>query len=284
MSNLTTANSGQSSVVALTAKETGAVIEQVKAIQHIMAAVMKDGTHYGVIPGCKQPSLYKPGSEALLSAFKISVEPEVEEIRDGDHITFKVRCVGRHMASGVVVGIGVGEASTAEDKYAWRAAVCLEEFNATPESRKREKWNKGYQGAPAYSVQQVRTNVADIANTVLKMAKKRAQIDLCLTALAASDIFTQDIEDLPEEYRDGMEGEPAPKKNRYQAKEKGSTSGGSNANAGRPATEGQVKLLKAKLANNGKNEADLLAQFKVSKIEEITMGQVNDAIVWIDAK
>lgn len=35
-------------------------------------------------------------------------------------------------------------------------------------------------------------------NTVLKMAKKRAHVDAILTATAASDIFTQDVEDMPE--------------------------------------------------------------------------------------
>ena len=35
-------------------------------------------------------------------------------------------------------------------------------------------------------------------NTVLKMAKKRAHVDAILTATAASDIFTQDIEDMSE--------------------------------------------------------------------------------------
>ena len=43
-------------------------------------------------------------------------------------------------------------------------------------------------------------NVADVANTVLKMAKKRAMVDGILTVTGASDIFTQDIEELPKEY------------------------------------------------------------------------------------
>jgi hypothetical protein len=41
-------------------------------------------------------------------------------------------------------------------------------------------------------------NPADYYNTVLKMAKKRAHVDAVLTATAASDIFTQDVEDMPE--------------------------------------------------------------------------------------
>jgi hypothetical protein len=39
---------------------------------------------------------------------------------------------------------------------------------------------------------------ADQYNTVLKMAKKRAHVDATLTATAASDIFTQDVEDFAE--------------------------------------------------------------------------------------
>jgi hypothetical protein len=41
-------------------------------------------------------------------------------------------------------------------------------------------------------------NPADYFNTVLKIAKKRAHVDAILTATAASDIFTQDAEDIRE--------------------------------------------------------------------------------------
>ena len=34
-----------------------------------------------------------------------------------------------------------------------------------------------------------------LANTVLKMAKKRAQVDAVLTVASLSEIFTQDMED-----------------------------------------------------------------------------------------
>src|SRR6185369_6401125 len=69
-----------------------------------------------------------------------------------------------------------------------------------PENRKRVKFSK-YQGK-VEKKQQVRTNPADVANTILKMAKKRGLVDAILTVTAASDIFTQDIEDLPDEIRD----------------------------------------------------------------------------------
>jgi hypothetical protein len=43
-------------------------------------------------------------------------------------------------------------------------------------------------------------NPADYFNTCLKMAKKRALVDAVLTSTAASDIFTQDIEEDPTLY------------------------------------------------------------------------------------
>jgi hypothetical protein len=39
--------------------------------------------------------------------------------------------------------------------------------------------------------------IADMYNTVLKMAKKRSIVDATITATAASDIFTQDLDDDP---------------------------------------------------------------------------------------
>jgi hypothetical protein len=181
-------------------------LQTARTIQTVMQSVMKENVHYGVIPGCKQPSLYKAGSEALLSTFRIAVEPIVEEFTSRDErgrvreIRYRVKCVGRHIGTGYEVGYGVGECSTGEDKYAWRRAVCDEEYDATDETERRIKWGK-WQGK-VQQTRQVRVPASDMSNTVLKMAKKRAQIDLTLTALGCSDIFAQDLEDLDETLRE----------------------------------------------------------------------------------
>ena len=181
---------------------------QVDLIQQVMRAVMKRGVHYGIIPGCDKPSLYKPGAEKLLATFKISVEPEVQDLSTPDEARYRVLTRGVYRDTGVTVGIGVGECSSNEEKYKWREAICSQEFDETPDNRKRLKWKKKWlkkeEHYDYYQVKQVRTEIADVANTVLKIGKKRSQIDLCLTTTAASDIFTQDIEDMPEEVREGI--------------------------------------------------------------------------------
>jgi hypothetical protein len=173
---------------------------RVNLIQEIMRAVFKEGMHYGRIPGTEKPTLFKAGSEVILATFRIAVEPVVDDLSTGDTFRYRVSCRGV-LPNGEVVGVGIGEASSDEEKYRWRKAVCQEEYDETPVDRRRAKWGKGRDGK-AYQTWQVRTQPADVANTILKMAKKRAQIDLCLTATAASDVFTQDIEDLPEELHD----------------------------------------------------------------------------------
>lgn len=169
---------------------------QVNLVKDVMIEVMREGTHYGVIPGTKTPSLYKPGAEKLMATFRLAADPEVEDLgRDGEaHYRVKVNI---RSSSGDFLGAGIGECSSQEDKYAWRAAVCDEEFDATPENRRRTKFAK-WQGK-IEKKKQIRTNPADVSNTILKMAKKRGLIDAVLTITAASDIFTQDIEELPEE-------------------------------------------------------------------------------------
>src|SRR3990167_9217062 len=176
----------------------------VNLIQEVMEAVMKKDTHYGVIPGTQKPTLNKAGTEVLFTTFRIAVEPEVDDLSTPDEIRYRVRAVGRHQITGIVICVGIGECSSNEDKYKWRKVVCDEEFDETPETRKRIKYAKGRDNSH-YTVKQIRTEPSDLANTILKMAKKRAQVDLCLTATAASDIFTQDLEDLPPELRDAAD-------------------------------------------------------------------------------
>lgn len=197
---------------------------QVNLIQEVMRAVMKEGTHFGTIPGCQKPSLWKPGAEVLFATFRVSVDPIVEDLSTRDEARFRVtaRGVSNH---GVPLGSAVGEASSDEEKYKWREVVCLEEWDATPEDRRRLKWKRGQQ--KAYPVQQIRANIADCRNTILKMASKRATVALALQITAASDIFSQDIEDLPEELRESVtdEGAPAPLPSEIRKKDSSQASG-----------------------------------------------------------
>lgn len=244
-------------------------------IQQVMRAVMKENVHFGQIPGTQKPTLYKAGSEVLLSTFQVAVDPEVEDLSTGDEIRFRVRARGVHQVSGVQVGAGVGEASSNEEKYRWRFAVCQEEFDETPEDRRRTKYKKTSHGVER--IQQICTVPADVANTVLKMAKKRAQIDLTLTALAASDCFTQDLEDMPDELRESVtHGDREQPRGKPQTAQPRSTNGGRGL-----ATEKQRNLVGMRLDQSGLLEKDFFAAMGIDALDQLKFGQVDAALNWV---
>ena len=172
----------------------------VNLVQEVMGAVMKKDTHYGTIPGTPKPTLYKPGAEVLAATFRIAPSYKVEDLSGPGFVRYRVTCTGTHQGSGVILGDGMGECSSLEEKYKWRKASSAAEFDKADESLRRVKYGRDYE------TKQVRTEAADLANTILKMSCKRAQVAMTLNVTAASDIFTQDIEDLPEGYVNGGEG------------------------------------------------------------------------------
>jgi len=191
-----------------TARSAGDILAQKAIITEVMKKVMKDGIHYGKIPGCgDKPALLKPGIEALTSTFRIALNHTTEDLSDEDSVRYRVTSTATYSPTGQVLGDGLGECSSDERKYKWRAPVCEEEFDEAPENRKREFWKKGWnKGAPTKE-KQVRTDHADIANTVLKMATKRADAAAIILALGVSDIFAQDIEEWTPEMVAAMAGD-----------------------------------------------------------------------------
>lgn len=196
------------------------VKHQIQVIQQVMRDAMVKDTHYGVVPGCgDKPTLLKAGAEKLSLTFRLAPTYVVTKTDLGHgHREYEVRCTLTHIPSSKVFGEGVGICSTHESKYRYRKAerVCPACGKDTIIKGKAEYgggWlcfaKKGGCGAKfkdddeAITSQQVgrvdNPDIADVFNTVLKMAKKRAHVDAVLTATAASDIFAQDLEDIAAE-------------------------------------------------------------------------------------
>lgn len=244
------------------------IIGQVQRIQQVVKAVMKEGVHFGKIPGTPKPTLFKPGAEVLAVTFRISPSYQTDDLSTSDEIRYRVTCTGTHQLTGVMLGQGLGEASSNEEKYKWRRAVSKDEFDNTTQDRKRVKYGKDYKA------QQVRTEPADIANTVLKMAAKRAQVAMTLNVLAASDMFSQDLEDMSEELREHVsreDGEVTRTVRQPQAKQEkaGPATEGS-------LTEGQVKILRAKMEQFKVDDAEIVKELGVP-LEKLPFGMFGEA-------
>jgi len=181
------------------------VVQHAVIVQEVMHAVMKPDLHYGKIPGTPKPTLYKAGAEKLCMVFRIDDDYEIEDLSTPDMVRYRVKCIGKHQVTEMRLGSGVGEASSGEEKYKWRKSVCDAEFDETPQTMRRTKYARG-QGGSHYTQKQVRTEPADLANTVLKMASKRAKIAMVLNVLAVSDMFGQDLEDLDAVLQEHLSG------------------------------------------------------------------------------
>lgn len=214
-----------------------AVKDQMEAITALMRSAMVTGIDYGVIPGTgSKPTLLKPGAEKLCMLFKLSTKVE-KVVRDfpGGHREYEITVtLARRDEDGEFFGEGVGTCSTLESKYRYRNGqrMCPDCGKAAIIKGKAEygggwvcfkkkdgcgaKFDDGDRAIEEQQVGKVdNPDIADAYNTVLKMAKKRALVDAVLTATAASQIFTQDLEDMhgePEHHEEHAPPTPPPPK------------------------------------------------------------------------
>jgi hypothetical protein len=203
------------------------LVRQKQAVQRAMKAVMKPGEHYGIIPGTEKrdkdgrdiskPSLLQPGADTLCFLFRMDANYEIvdKEMRD-DLISYDVRCVLKHIDTERKWGEGMGSCNSREKRYTSQssAKVCPQCKKPAIIKGKKEygggwlcfakkdgcgaKFKDGDQEIEGQEGQATTAGVWDLKNTILKMACKRAKVAAVLTATAASDCFTQDLEDLVE--------------------------------------------------------------------------------------
>ena len=181
-------------------------------VTEIKRQIMKNGTHFGVIPGCgDKPTLLKNGAELLCMAFKLAPEAKVEVADLGNgHREYTVTTTLVSITTGTPIATGLGSCSTMESKYRYRNVADFEitgqPIPADAKERKQEYRRQGYgmkkvDGAWEWvrfkdNQKQENPDIADQYNTVLKMASKRSLVDATLKATGGSCEFTQDIEDM----------------------------------------------------------------------------------------
>ena len=184
--------------------------------------IMVENQDYGVIPGTgSKPALLKAGAEKLCSFF--GLEPRYVEVseeadwtgeRHGGELFYYVRYRAEVSRGGRTLGVGEGSCNSWESKYRWRQGArkcpkCGKESIIAGKEEYGGGWlcwqKKGGCGAKfaandeAIVGQQVgripNPDVADVINTIQKMAQKRALVAAVLIGTGASEFYTQDIED-----------------------------------------------------------------------------------------
>lgn len=208
-------------------------VERFDQISLFVQRIMKEGEDFGFPAEMqeankgKKPPLLKPGAEKLCVFFGLASSYElvgcdedwIGTLHAGEpFFSYRYRCT--LLRQGMIITSAEGSCNSFEVKYRYRGGqrVCPECGKETiikgrPEYEKEERYKGGFMcfgkkggcGAkftkddPAIIGQETgRVNnpdVADLVNTMQKMAMKRAHVNATLNATAASRFFTQDLED-----------------------------------------------------------------------------------------
>jgi hypothetical protein len=187
------------------------IIARVTKVREIRNRVMKEGVHYGKLPGVAKDGLWQPGIQILLLTFQLN--PQFEDTRsftEDGHIDVLSKCILTHIPTGVQVASGVGSCSTREERYAYRNAArkcphCgkeaiikgKEEYGGGWLCFKKKdgcgaKFRDGDKAIEGQEVGKVNNeNLADQYNTVVKMANIRSSRAAVFFATACSEIFAE---------------------------------------------------------------------------------------------
>lgn len=189
--------------------------------------VLRAGVDYGTIPGAgDKPALLKAGAEKFMRLYGlVPTFEDVDKIEDwtGDEhngeplFSYRVRAnLWRNFADGtrVLVGSADGSCNSWEKKYRYRNSErvcpqcgkgaiikgCSEYGGGWVCFAKRggcgAKFHDGDSAIEGQPVGQIKNpDIAELVNTILKMAQKRALVAATLITTGASDDFTQDVDD-----------------------------------------------------------------------------------------
>ena len=172
--------------------------QYVRQLNHLYLHLLQKDTDYGVIPGTYKPTLYKAGGELLALHLRLTTSStDTTEYREVFGIPVIISRVQTDVFfKGEKIGDGRGSCSSAETKYAFR---WVPEKKLPKGIDKDSLYSEEGQYGRRYKVPSTVYEVFDVANTILKIAEKRAFVDAILKVTGASRIFTQDLEDINRE-------------------------------------------------------------------------------------
>jgi hypothetical protein len=203
-----------------------AALQQLAEFQEFVKKYLVADEDYGIIPGTPKPTLYKSGAEKLCDIYGMADDYTMQkEVENWDMVPplfdYQFKCILTSRRDSRFLGAGFGSCNSWESKYKWRETkrkcpLCQKEAII----KGNEKYGGGWvcwkkrDGCGAKFLdddkaiveqkagREANEDIADIKNTILKMAKKRAKIDAVIAVTRSSGIFTQDMEEHVDEGRD----------------------------------------------------------------------------------
>lgn len=163
-------------------------LQAIKSFQDTIRTSLVEDLDYGVaFKGAEKPSLYKSGAEKIIMILGLrssfSIEEKIEDHEKG-YFFYSIKC--QLIKNGEIITEGLGSCNSKEGRYILK-------------EKKNFKTGEIYYTP---TTEEQKTYAFTMANTILKMAKKRAMVDAVLIFACLSNIFTQDLEDIHTEYEE----------------------------------------------------------------------------------
>jgi hypothetical protein len=208
-------------------------LQQLAEFQEFVKQYLVPEEDYGIIPGTAKPTLFKSGAEKLCDIYGMADDYRMEkEVENWEMVPplfdYQFKCILTSRRDQRFLGAGFGSCNSYESKYKWRESkrkcpLCGKEAIIKGQEKYGGGWAcwKKREGCGAKFLdtdkaiteqkvsREANEDIADLKNTILKMAKKRAKLDAVIAVTRSSGIFTQDMEDRPEAEADSGQGSHA---------------------------------------------------------------------------
>ena len=166
---------------------------------------MIEGTDYGTIPGTKKPTLLQAGAQKLEKLFFLRSESkQTEKIVKEDYEFIKYAYKTFVYRGDILVATCEGTCNSRETKYRYRWIPEWEASDQIKETIKAES-RQAKSGKKYNWYKMLNTELAEVENTIMKMAQKRSYVGAVLIATNSSGRFTQDMEDMKKPETDKKE-------------------------------------------------------------------------------
>lgn len=175
-------------------------LKKIRVLQGTIKSILVNEVDYGKIQGCgDKPTLLKPGADKIITAYGLTPSYEIitmkEDYEGNGFFTYTIKC--NLMLNGIKISEGLGQANSKEKKWAYEYVYEKDLPKGTDKELLKSKKITTDRGT--FYKYEIQADACSKANTILKMAEKRAKVDAVLSFANLSEIFTQDFDDLPPE-------------------------------------------------------------------------------------
>lgn len=161
--------------LSVTDQKVARIRAEIELSNALVEKVLEPGVDYGLHPGTSSQALKDPGASTIINAFNCYPKAEVlyREVSD-TRISYVIDVSLISREDGLAKSTGTGACTTTETKYGYRWVIDPEAYGYDREGLKKRTKD----GRETYRI--VNPEWSELENTILKMARKRAEVDAAM--------------------------------------------------------------------------------------------------------